>query len=385
MPLEIVPARTGRGLRRFVDVPWHVYDPAAHPQWVPPLRIMVRDALSPKHPFWRAADRELFVALRDGRPVGRVAAIENRAHNEFHGDRVGFFGFFECREDEEAAAALLGAAGAWLGARGLDTIRGPMNPSTNYDCGVLVRGFRWPPAFLTPWNPRYYATLLEGQGFTKARDLLAYFIPMDDGRFALPERFAEHAERAVSERKIVFRDLDMRRFDVELERCWDVYNAAWERNWGFVPMTRDEFVRTARDLKHLLVPEFAFGADVDGETVGFCFVVPDFNHVLKRVPDGRLFPTGLVKLLLGRRRLRVGRVVALGVKREHRTRGVFALFAHELYRRGRAYGAVGAEASWILEDNDAINRPLQALGVKEYRRWRVYERAIGAAAGARGV
>jgi GNAT superfamily N-acetyltransferase len=377
MSLEIAPVRTGRDLRRFVDVPWHVYDPVAHPQWVPPLRMMVHDALAPKHPFWRAADRELFVALRGGRPVGRVAAIENRAHNEFHGDRVGFFGFFECREDPDAAHALFDAAGAWLAARGLTSMLGPMNPSTNYDCGLLVRGFRWQPTFLTAWNPRYYGPLVEGAGFAKAKDLIAYFIPMDDGRFALPERYAEHARRALAEKRITFRDLDLRRFQAELELCWDVYNAAWERNWGFVPMTKAEFTQTARDLKYLLVPEFAFTAQVDGEPAGFCLVVPDYNHVLKRVPNGRALP-GLVKMLLGKRRLRSGRIMALGVKPEHRTRGVYALFAHELFRRGRAYGAVGAEASWILEDNDALNRPLQSIGAKEYRRWRLYERPLAA-------
>lgn len=376
MSVEIVPVRSGRDLRRFVDVPWHVYDRAAHPQWVPPLRLLVHDALSPKHPFWRDADRELFVALRDGRPVGRVAAIENRAHNRFHADRVGFFGFFECREDQEAADALFAAAAAWLRGRGLTTMRGPMNPSTNYDCGLLVRGFRWQPTFLTAWNPRYYGPLVEGAGFVKAKDLLAYFIPMDDDRFALPARFAAQAERAVETKRIAFRDLDLRRWDAELDVCWDVYNSAWERNWGFVPMTKAEFVHMARDLKYLLRPEFAFAADVDGDPAGFCLVLPDFNHVLKRIPSGRLTPLAVAKLLLGKSRLRSGRIMALGVKAEHRTRSVFALFAQELYRRGRAAGAVGAEASWILEDNDALNRPLQSLGAKEYRRWRVYDRAL---------
>lgn len=380
MSLEIVPVRTARDLRRFIDVPWHVYDPAEHPQWVPPLRVMVRDALAKKHPFWRTAERELFVALRDGQPVGRVAAIENRAHNEFHGDRVGFFGFFECRDDQAAADALFGAAGAWLRSRGLDTVRGPMNPSTNYDCGLLVRGFRWQPTFLTAWNPRYYAQLVERAGFVEAHDLLAYFIPMDDARFALPERFAEHAARAVNEKRIAFRGLDLSRFDDEVALCWDVYNSAWDRNWGFVPMSKAEFEQMAHDVRPLLVPEFAFVADVDGAPAGFCLVVPDFNHVLKRIPNGRLLPTGVFKLLLGKRRLRSGRIMALGVKPEHRTRSVFALFAHELFRRGRAYGAVGAEASWILEDNEALTRPLETLGAKEYRRWRVYDRPLGDAA-----
>jgi GNAT superfamily N-acetyltransferase len=372
--LDIVSVRSSRDLRRFIDLPWRVYDKERHPQWVPPLRFLVKEALDDRrNRFYDQASRELFIAVRNGMPVGRIAAIENRAHNDFHGDRIGFFGFFEAQEDQEAATALVGAAGDWLRARGLDAIRGPVSPSTNHECGLLVRGFRWQPTFLTPWNPRYYAALLEGAGLRGVKDLLAYFIPMNDDRFALPEKFAEHARRAVGEQRVEFRDLDLRRWKQEIDLCWEVYNAAWEPNWGFVPMPRPEFQQMAEGLKYLLVPQFAFAAEVDGQPAGFCLVVPDFNHVLEHNPSGRLFPTGLLKLLIGKGRLKSGRIMALGVKREFRTAGIFALFADELFRRGRAYGAVGAEASWILEDNELMNRPLRAIGAKEYRRWRMYE------------
>ena len=345
---------------------------------MPPLRIAVRDALDRKaNPFYRDAERQLFLALRNGKPVGRIAAIENRAHNAFHDDRVGFFGFFECKEDQEAANALFSAAERWLAARGLDTMRGPMNPSTNHECGMLVRGFRWHPMIMTTWNPRYYPTLVEAAGFTKAKDLLAYFFPLQGERaFELPENVRELAERALKGKQLTFRDLDLSNFDKEVERCWEIYNSAWEKNWGFVPMSHDSFLHEAKVLKYIVFPEFTFMAEVNGEPAGFMIIVPDFHHAFKAVGNGRLLPTGVFKLLAAKKRLKTGRIMILGAKAEYRRRGIFALFAHEMFRRGRAFGAVGAEASWILEDNDKLNRPLEALGAKEYRRWRIYDRAV---------
>ncbi len=377
--VELIPVESSRDLRRFIDLPWHVYNPADHPQWVPPLRIAVADALNTKsNPFYKTADRQLFLALRDGKPVGRIAAIENRAHNAFHKDRVGFFGFFECRDDQEAANALFGAAERWLSARGLDTMRGPMNPSTNHECGMLVRGYRWHPMIMTPWNPRYYPTLVENAGFAKAKDLLAYFFPMQGDRaFELPERVTAMAQRALGGKKLVFRDLDLKNFKAEVDRCWEIYNSAWEANWGFFPMSKESFFHEAQVLKYIVFPQFTFMAEVDGDPAGFMIIVPDFHHAFKAVGNGKLFPTGLFKLLAAKKRLKTGRIMILGAKPEYRQRGIFALFANEMFRRGKEFGALGAEASWILEDNDKLNRPLESMGAKEYRRWRIYDRKIG--------
>ena len=379
--LRIDPATTPREVRAFIDVPWRLYDAARHPQWVPPLRIAVKDALDARrNPFYEDAARELFVARRGDRVVGRVAAIENRAHNRFHADRVGFFGFFEVADDPEAAAGLLDAAGTWLAARGLTSARGPVSPSTNHECGLLVDGFEHFPMFMTPWNPPYYARLMDDLGFAAAKDLLGWSLPIGDPGFALPAPYAEHAERARAEEGLTFRDVDLKHLDREVDVLWDVYNAAWERNWGFVPMTRREFEHLARDLKPLADQRFAFVAEVHGAPAGFALALLDYNRLLKRIPSGRLLPLGLFTLLAGRRGLRSGRVMALGVKREHRTRSVFALFAHELVRRGRAAGVTGAEASWVLEDNHLMNRPMRAMGGTPYRRWRLYERPTAAGA-----
>ncbi len=379
MSLDITPVASSRDLRRFIDLPWQVYDRTRHPQWVPPLRIAVRDALDTKgNPFYKTADRQLFLATRNGKPVARIAAIENRAHNEFHQDRVGFFGFFESLEDQEAATGLFASAAEWLRARGLTTMRGPMNPSTNHECGLLVRGFRWHPMIMTTWNPRYYQTLIESTGFAKAKDLLAYFFPLQGERsFSLPEQYRVHAERALRGRSLTFREISFNRFDQEVELCWDIYNSAWEKNWGFVPMSKESFLHEAKVLRYILVPQFTFIAEVNGDPAGFMIIVPDYHQAYKAVGNGRLFPTGLFKLLAAKKRLRTGRIMILGVKAQYRKRSIFALFADEMFRRGRAYGGIGAEASWILEDNDALVRPMTALGAKEYRRWRIYDRNTG--------
>jgi GNAT superfamily N-acetyltransferase len=378
---DVIPVTSRRDLDRFVELPWQLFDQAAHPQWVPPLRSTVYDALNEKkHPFYRDASRALFLAVRGDTVVGRIAAIENRAHNRFHQDRVGFWGFFECTNHQKVADALFNAASRWLGERGLETFRGPMNPSTNYECGLLIDGFQHRPSFMTTWNPEYYTELCDRAGMQKAKDLVAYYIPMGDQQWTMPPAFERLATRALGKSKVGFRDLDLRRFDQELEVCWDVYNSAWEKNWGFVPMSKDEFVHTARDMKPLLNPRYAFAAEVDGRTVGFMLAVPDYSGVLQRIGNGRLFPTGAIRLFLGKRKIHDWRVMALGLRPEYRARGILPLFAWEAYRRGREAGEQGAEASWILEDNEPMNRPMVAMGTQIYRRWRVYDRPIRSSA-----
>jgi hypothetical protein len=375
--LQILRVSSRRDLRRFVDLPWRIYDPCAHPQWVPPLRMAVRDALDVKgNPFYEHADRELFLAVREQIVVGRIAAIENRAHNRFHGDRVGFWGFFECVDDQAVADALFAAAAAWLAGRGLDRMRGPMNPSTNYECGLLVAGFENRPTFMTAWNPPYYGALCERAGMATAKDLLAFWFPAAEPGYELPDFVKKQAERALERGRITFRDLDPRHFGREVAACWEIYNDAWERNWGFVPMSRAEFEHMAKDMKSLLWPQLAFMASVDGAAAGFMLAVPDYNEVLIHNRTGRLFPLGLLRMLWGKRTIRTARVMALGVKGRFRSRSILALFTHEVMRRGLAMGKIGAEASWLLEDNQLIVKPMRAMGARERMRWRVYERPV---------
>jgi len=378
MSLEVIPVERGRDLSRFVDVPWRIPAVVNDPAWVPPLRMMVRDNLDTKgNPFYRDAERRLFIARRDGKVVGRIAAIENRAHNRTWDDRVGFFGFFECVDDAGVAARLFDAAGAWLAGRGLTVMRGPMSPSTNQECGLLVDGFQEHPQFLTPWNPPYYEGLLDGAGFSMAKELLGYWLPYGEPGFQLDPKLSALAQRAAERANMTFRDLQPHRFWAEVEIVWEVYNSAWERNWGFVPMTRDEFLHMAKSLKPLLVPQFAFVAEVGGAPAGFMLCVPDYNVVLKGNRNGRLFPLGLARILRGKSTLRTGRIIALGIKEEFRSRSILPVFMHEAARRALAYGSPGAEASWILEENTAMRQPVESFGGRVYRRWRVFDRPIG--------
>jgi hypothetical protein len=375
--LSIQRVTSRRSLRRFVDFAYRLYEPGRYPNWVAPLRVAVEDALDErKNPFYHDAARALFLAERDGEVVGRIAAIENRAHNRFHDDRVGFWGFFECIDDQAVADALFAVAEEWLAARGRESMRGPMNPSTNYECGLLVEGFEHRPTFMTAWNPPYYDTLCARAGFAKAKDLLAFWFDGETTGYALPEFVARQAERALTASRLTFRDMDPRRFDEEVAGLWTVYNDAWEKNWGFVPMTRPEFLHMAKDMKNLLDPRFAFVAELGGEPVGFMLALPDYNEVLVRNRSGRLLPLGVPLMLWGKRRIRDMRVMALGVRRSARSRSILALFTHEIMRRGQRYGKNGAEASWLLEDNQLIVKPMRAMGARERMRWRVYERAI---------
>jgi hypothetical protein len=377
MSIEVSPVERSRDLAAFVDVPWRIPDIANHPQWVPPLRMMVRDNLDTKrNPFYHEAARTLFIARRKGVPVGRIAAIENRAHNAFHQDRVGFFGFFETVNDAEVANALLDAAASWLRSRALTSMRGPMHPSTNYDCGVLVDGFDRHPVFLTSWNPPYYDALLRAAGLDVAQNLVGYWIPFDAATQGILARLTPVVARATERVGLTFRDLQPKHFWRDVEKAWDVYNSAWERNWGFVPMSRAEFMHMAKSMQPLLDARFAFLAEVNGQPAGFMLSLLDYNRVLKRVRNGRLFPTGALRLLMGKRRLNTGRGMALGIKPEFRTRSVLPVFLYESVRRALAIGSPGTEASWILEGNDAMRAPIERLGGTVYRRWRIYERAL---------
>jgi hypothetical protein len=337
---------------------------------------MVRDALDTRgNPFYKDAERALFVARRDGVLVGRVAAIENRWHNRHHGDRVGFFGFFDCADDPEAARALLGSAEEWLRARGLTAARGPMSPSMNHECGLLVDGFERPPMIMTPWNPPYYAALVEGAGYAKAQDLLGYWIAAGDPA-AVPERLERLAERTRRKAGVTFRTLDIDTLEREARKVLELYCDAWSGNWGFVPPSWEEFWHTAKDLKGVVVPDFSFVAEVDDEIIGFMLIAYDINRILRTMPSGRLWPWNVARLLTGVKRIRSGRVILLGLKSEYRKRGLFPLFVYEALRRAVHVDAEGAEASWVLDDNEALVAPLEAMGMSAYKRWRIYEKPL---------
>lgn len=364
-----------RGVSHFVDFAWRV-DRGADSRWVPPLRAMIRDSLDLRaNPFYRNADRALFIAERDSRPVARVAAIDNGHHNDFHGDRVGFFGFFEGQNDPGAAQAVMGAAEEWLRGRGKVSVRGPVNPSMHHELGILTEGYDTEPAIMTPWNPPYYGSILESCGYGKVRDLLGFDLPA--GEDAIPGRVRRVAERHRKRTGVTFRTWELSDLEDEARKVFGLYCEAWEGNWGFVPPTWEEFWHIAKDLKSVVHPDFAFVAEMGGEPVGFIVIARDINRVLRRIPSGRLWPWNVARLLWSVPRVRRGRIVLLGLKRDFRNQGLFSLFAAEVARRARAIDAEGAEASWILEENEALLRPLRSMGLTPKKRWRIYEKAIG--------
>ncbi len=351
-----------------MDLPYSLYQ--TDPYWVPPLRIAQKQLLNQrKHPFYAHAEMQCFLARRNGSVAGRIAAIIDRNYNQFQKEESGSFGFFESVNDSQVAGALLESMRTWLRERGARVIRGPFNPSTNYECGMLVDGFETQPYIMMPHNPPYYRGLMEQAGLRKAKDLWAYVSKVSA---VGAEKVDRVAGKVLDANCVRIRPIRMKAFQEDVERVWQVYNAAWERNWGFVPMTRDEFLHEAAEMKQILVPDFVLLGEVGDRVVGFALALPDINIALKHA-GGRLFPLGLPKILYYQRKIRRLRVLALGVVEEFRTAGVAAAFYSTLIRNARRLGYEESEMSWILEDNALMNRSLEVMGARKYKTYRIYE------------
>lgn len=366
LQIERIERHDQRALHRFVTFPWKVY--AGDPHWVPPLIADEKKKLT-HHPFHEHATVECFLARRDGAIVGRIAAIENRLHNEVHGEQVGFFGFFEVLDDPEAGRALLAHAEAWGAARGLTQLRGPASFSSNEEWGLLVDGFDSPPVVMMTYNPRRYVALIEGAGFRKAKDLFAYYLDNPEP----PERLVRAAEALARRKGITVRPIDLKHYDREVGRIREVYNRAWERNWGFVPMTEAEIAHLAKEMKPAIKPELVQIAERGQEPVGFTVALPDVNFALRHA-NGRLFPFGLLKVLWYVRKISMLRVPMLGLVPEYRGQGIDQLLYLRLFQGGRKLGIVRGELSWILEDNLAMRQALDKMGAHVYKTYRIYEK-----------
>ena len=374
--LRVRAARTRRDIKRFIDLPYRLH--ARDPVWVPPLRRDVALLLSrTKNPFFEHAEAEYLIAERNGEVVGRIAAISNRLHNETHDDKVGFFGFFESVDDQAVANALLNAAADWCRSRGHNVLRGPASFSVNDECGLLVDGFETPPALMMPHNPRYYVPLLERAGFAKAKDLWVYQGGAEEGYIPVPERLARGTELIRQRQGITLRSLNMRDFEGEVERIKELYNAAWEKNWGFVPMTEHEIDHLAEQFKPVVIPELVPMAEKDGKLIGFGIALPDLNVVFRRHRSGRLFPM-IVDLLLSLKlkRIRRARILLLGVHPEYRGKGIDAMLYHWIWTKSGERRIYWGEAGWILEDNPAMNAGLEKMTFRVYKTYRLYDRAI---------
>ncbi len=374
-PVRVVPVRGARALRLFIDIAYRLH--ACDSLWVPPPRRDVAQLLdTDRHPFHEHARVDYFLAFRGRRCVGRIAAIENFLHNTYHNERIGFFGFLDAEPEAEVFAALLDAAGQWARRRGLTALRGPASFSTNEEVGLLVHGFTNPPFLMTPWNPESYPALVEAAGYTRARDLLTWWVsthsynPRMD---RLADKVVQRLER--QGHKVTARRIDMTRFDEELALVRRIYNAAWAGNWGFVPMTESEVRHMARALRPVLLPQLVHFIEIDNTPAGFALALPDYNLILRHL-RGRTGPLEIGIFLLLRRRLHQLRVLAMGVVPEFRNRGIETLLVSRVVRHGIESRFETAELGWILEDNDAMNRELAAMGAVHYRTHRLYEKAL---------
>lgn len=369
--LRIEEARDKKDLMTFIRFPWKIY--RGDQYWVPPLIKDQLQKFSPGNPFLSHAEMILFLAHRGGDIVGRVAGIIDHDYVKFHQERVGFFGFFESIQEGPVVQALLSRVGNWLREHGMEKMIGPMNPSTNDECGLLVEGFDSAPRLMMPYNPAYYPALLEGFGLKKAMDLYAYWL---DRSFFLDDRLLRITERLRKKHpQLSTRPLNLRRFGEELKIVKEIYNHAWSRNWGFVPMSEEEIDDLAKNLKPLVVPDLVLFAYWDKEPVGFVVSLPDYNEVLKHL-NGKIGLLGGLKFLYYSKKISTVRVMLLGVKHAFQKRGLEGLLYMETFRNGGRKGFHTAECSWILEDNVLMQHGIEAMGGKRYKTYRIYESLI---------
>ena len=366
-------ATSWRDHRRFQRLPWAIY--AGDRNWVPPILSEERQLLGwGRHPFFDNAEMVTLLAERRGKAVGRVAVFVNDVHNRKYGETRGFFGFFECVDDVAVARALFEAGRAWLAARGMTSWRGPVNPSLNYTCGLLIEGFDSPPTFLMTYNPPYYAALIEACGFAKSQDLYAY--EMDVALLAkLVDRYKPAVLASFEGEDISLRQLDPSRFDEEVRTYLEIYNLALDGTWGFTPLQEGEVKRIAADLRHVIAPEFMAFAVSGGKTIGAVLALLDFNQIIRKL-DGRLLPFGIFRLMLGRRRIDVARAMAVTMTPAFQQSGLGIVLLDRLVDTARPWGLKLWEFSWVLESNESSRGTLERLGTRRSKTYRIYDRAL---------
>jgi GNAT superfamily N-acetyltransferase len=369
--LNIKSVDTKKDLMEFIKFPWKIYKDDKN--WVPPLISERKEFLDKdKNPFFKHAEVVFYLAMKNGKIVGRIAGIVNHNHIEFQKEKAGFFGFFECVEDYEVAKILLDTVRDWLKSKGMGIMRGPANFSSNEEWGMLLEGFDSPPVFMMTYNPKYYLDFMERYGMKKAKDLYAYFI---DKNSPPPERVVKMAENIKQKDEIKIHHINMKDLENEAEKVKAIYNSAWFPNWGFVPMTDEEFNHMVKGLKQIVDPHLVFIAEVNGKPAGFSLALPDVNLVLHKI-NGRLFLFGLFKLMWHtkiKNKINGVRIITMGVVPEFQKRGIDTVFYVETYNVGVKRGYTWAELSWVLEDNVKMNRVLELLGAKLYKKYRIYE------------
>jgi hypothetical protein len=368
--IEIKEITSKSDIVKFIKFPLFLYKD--YPLYTPQITMDLKtDFNKDKNPFFKHSKVKFYLAYKQGNCVGRIVSIVNDLHLEHHNDGVGFFGFFEVINDQDAANALLGRVSADLKAHGLKVMRGPMNFSVNEECGLLIDAFDLPPILMTPYNPPYYQDLITKYGMEKAKDLYAYIVKVPD---ELPEKALRVAALA-EKRGLTARHLNKKDFKNELEKFKKVYNSAWEKNWGFIPLTNDELDYLGNKLKMIVVPDMTAIAEKDGEPIGFLGLFPDFNVVLRQM-HGSLNPLTLAKALYYEKKVKDGRLMILGIKEGYRRKGVDALLYREAFKGVKRLKYENVEFSWILEDNTPVQMSIKMIGGRHYKTYRVYDKAV---------
>jgi len=368
--LVVKPVETRRERKQFLKLPWSIFQD--DPNWVPPLRTNQKELVGYKpHPFHDLADMQTFLAVRDGQPVGRIAAFINHAHNKKYQEQLGFFGFFDCPDDQQVAHGLFDAAREWLAERDTVALRGPCNPSLNYEIGLLIDGFDSPPMFMMTYNHPYYQQLIESYGFEKSQDMYAFWghIDMLD---KLDDKLAFVVEEATRRFDIKLREMNRKNFEQEVRTYLDIYNRSLEGTWGFVPLSQGEVDHFAKGLKELIVPEMTCVAEVDGKPIAAVFALLDYNPIIKEI-DGRLFPFGFIKLLTKRKKIKAIRAIATTVVPEFQRWGVGLVVLGGLIPKAKEWGIEECEFSWVLESNTLSRKTLQKGGAKLTKTYRLYD------------
>ncbi|MBN1542622.1 N-acetyltransferase [candidate division KSB1 bacterium] len=371
METQIRPVETRRDLQQFIRLPWRIYQDI--PQWVPPLLSSEKEILSPKTgPFFQNGQAALFLAYRDQTPIGRISAHVNHQYERYRNSETGFFGFFECIDNADAARALLSAAETWLRNQGKTRMLGPMSFGLYDISGILIEGFEDPPVILTAYNPEYYGKLLEQAGLTKAIDWYAFLVHRN---VVLHPALYRVRDRLLNQQDITFEILDMKRIDQAVDLIGEIFAQAWMENWEHVPFTDAELAHLLKELKPVVVPELTYLAFHQGQCIGFSLSIKDANPALKKA-NGRLFPCGLAKVLWHMRKVKRLRTIAMGVRKEYRHRGIDLVFYLNTVEQGRKLGFVDSECSIIVESNQPMIRALQDLDAKRYKTFRFFEKSI---------
>ena len=371
MVFSLKEVKTPADKKQFIRLPWVIYGDSS--RWVPPLISERKKFLDPAvNPFFKDSKVDLFLVVSNNRTVvGRIALIENHVHNKKLSQQIGFFGMFEVVNDKQASGLLLDKAEKWCQEKKLNKLVGPVSLSTNHECGLLVDGFDTPPIVGMPYNPRYYLNLFEDWGLKKKKDLISL-------RMELPKvpEYLESAMLRLKKRKhFMVRPFRLNKFNEEVDAIWHIYNESWVDNWGFIPMSKEEFEYSVNEMRSFFQPEYCFIAEVNGEPVGFSLTLPDINVVLKKM-NGRIFPFGWAKFFWNKNNIKLYRVVALGVKKQYRRSGIDVAFYYETYKKFVEKKIKWCDMSWVLEDNKGILSPISRLGGAIYKRHRIYERDL---------